>query len=395
MAIALSYDPVLSRVRVAVSSPPAGAVSVTVERSTDQIRWTVVRGGLNAPLVSGTATVDDYEFVPDVANFYRSSVVVRVAEGFEDATLDITITNGGAAAWARNNTQAHTGTWSLKSGSIGNSQNSDAIVTIPSGAAVMSFWYKVSSEVGFDFFQAWLDSEPDDLAAASGEVGWIQVTASVDGFSTVTFRYVKDTSTAGGSDAAWVDDIAFDVPGVADDSDSITPTITDVWLKSVQRPFLNQSVNVSTVGDISRAARAGVFPVVGRTYPIAVSDIRTARQWDLGLWTDDAADGQKLELLLASGDTLLIQAPAAANLPTGYVSVGDVSERRISGLNPVRVWSLPCREVAVPGPDVVGSTSTYQTVINAYATYADLLADQPTYADLLELIGDPEDVIVP
>lgn len=39
-----------------------GAATVTVERSTDGIRWTTVRGGADLPVVGGVASLDDYEF---------------------------------------------------------------------------------------------------------------------------------------------------------------------------------------------------------------------------------------------------------------------------------------------------------------------------------------------
>lgn len=50
--------------------------------------------------------------------------------------------------------------------------------------------------------------------------------------------------------------------------------------------------------------------------------------------------------------------------------------------------------MAAPGPDVVGETSSWQTVMNTYATWADLLAAHPTWASVMELVADPEDVIV-
>lgn len=75
MTVGLSYDATLSRVRVAVSAAPSNADQVLVERSTDQIRWTTVRGAAAAPLVAGAVTVDDYEFAADVQNYYRVSYV--------------------------------------------------------------------------------------------------------------------------------------------------------------------------------------------------------------------------------------------------------------------------------------------------------------------------------
>ncbi|MEO3931177.1 hypothetical protein ABGB07_46160, partial [Micromonosporaceae bacterium B7E4] len=43
---------------------------VTVQRSTNEITWTTVRGGAVTPS-AGIVRVDDYEFVPGVVNYYR------------------------------------------------------------------------------------------------------------------------------------------------------------------------------------------------------------------------------------------------------------------------------------------------------------------------------------
>jgi hypothetical protein len=134
-----------------------------------------------------------------------------VLEDFEDATLAVAITNGGNAAWARTSTQAHAGSWSLKSGTIGDSQSSDAIVTVPAGATTVQFWYRVSSESGFDFFRFLIAGVQQ--FQASGTVGWTQSAAyAVTPGQQITFRYIKDGSALGGEDAAYVDDIVFTVP---------------------------------------------------------------------------------------------------------------------------------------------------------------------------------------
>lgn len=130
-----------------------------------------------------------------------------VTEDFEDGTLDITVTDGGDAAWARSSAQAHGGSWSFKSGSITHSQTSDAIVTVPSGAQVIEFWWKVSSEEAFDFFSVLVDST--QMIRISGEHGWTKAVLPVAGATSVTFRYAKDASASSGDDAAYIDDLEF------------------------------------------------------------------------------------------------------------------------------------------------------------------------------------------
>lgn len=176
---------------------------------------------------------------------------------------------------------------------------------------------------------------------------------------------------------------------------TITPTIDRVWVKSLARPFLNRAVVIQDYGDVERPSRAGVFEVIGRTYPVAVNDVRGSRRWTLDLLTSTAAEAADVDMLLASGDTLLVQVPADCDVPGGYVSVGSTSVRRTARRTVRRITSLPCTEVAAPGPDVVGATITWQGLLNVYGTWAEVIAAHPTWADLLELIGDPTDVIVP
>lgn len=182
---------------------------------------------------------------------------------------------------------------------------------------------------------------------------------------------------------------------VAGSTVSVVPTLDRVWLKSVARPFLNRAVTVFDYSEVERSARSGVFDVVGRSLPVSVSDVRGSRRWTLELLTETAGDAQDLDLLLASGDPLLVHVPADCGVPGGYVEVGDARQRRTARRTERRVFELPCVEVAAPGPDVIGSTVTCQSVLNEYPTCQAVLDAHPTCLDLMELIGDPTDVVVP
>lgn len=69
MTIGLSLNLDLARVQIALSNLPNG--TVRVERSTNQLLWHTVRGGVALPIVAGAAALDDYEFAWDVENHYR------------------------------------------------------------------------------------------------------------------------------------------------------------------------------------------------------------------------------------------------------------------------------------------------------------------------------------
>jgi hypothetical protein len=221
---------------------------------------------------------------------------------------------------------------------------------------------------------------------------WYQIQTDATDLATATH-----TITGGGAAISRASIIALEHAAYLNEqTDDITPTITEPWLKSVARPFLNQPVTFG--GDtfaMERPARRGVFDVVGRSLPVAVSDVRSSRRYSLILRTETDSDATDLDLLFASGDVLYLQHDGDCVVPSGvYLSVGDTIEAFPSPPDELRFWSVPVVEVAPPGPDVVGAAATYQTLLSTYATYADVLAAHATYASILELIGDPTEVIV-
>lgn len=262
IVLTLVYDATLSRVRISATGMEVFTL-VKVERSTDLVQWTTVRGGSAVTVAAGTFRLDDYEFAPNVVNYYRIHTLAPFGQ-YETA--------------------------------------------------------------------------------------------------------------------------------------SITPTITAVWLKSVARPFLNLAVRLlGNTFSLERAARGGTFPIVGRSLPVAVTDLRGSRQYTLTARTDTDVAASNLELLLASGDVLYLQAAAGMVVPAGgvFVQVGRTLVDTPAPPFLLRFTSFAVTEVAAPGPDVVGATSTWQTVINTYATWADVIAAKATWADLLELTASPSEVIVP
>ena len=91
MDASATYSPDLSRVRVYVTS--ISADSLTIERSVDEVRWEVIRGGRDIP-VGSSAVFDDYEFAPGVTNFYRVT-------GDDSSTDTTSVTPDLAEAWLK------------------------------------------------------------------------------------------------------------------------------------------------------------------------------------------------------------------------------------------------------------------------------------------------------
>lgn len=140
--------------------------------------------------------------------------VGAIMEGFETG-------NFGAFAWQNNstipwtivNTDYNSGTYSAKSGAISHNGNTSLQLTMDVVSdGEISFFRKVSSEVGWDFLKFYIDGT--EMGSWSGTQAWAEVSYPVAaGSRTFKWSYLKDGSMSSGSDAAWIDDIRFPMSG--------------------------------------------------------------------------------------------------------------------------------------------------------------------------------------
>lgn len=178
-------------------------------------------------------------------------------------------------------------------------------------------------------------------------------------------------------------------------SAGITPTLDAVWIKSVPRPFLNRPVTVVDFSEVQRPARNGVFDVVGRSLPVAVTDVRGSRRYELTVLVDDQADADEFDQILAAGDPVFVHVPTDSLVPASmYAVIGDTTRARVGRTSRKVTFDLPLTEVAAPGPDVAGETILWTSVVTASATWQAVVAGDDTWLRLLEGVGSPADVIV-
>jgi len=115
----------------------------------------------------------------------------------------------GSQDWTVISSNPYEGTYCSKSGAIGNSQYTEMSLTLDVNAAAdITFYYKVSSESGWDYLRFYIDGVKKD--EWSGEVGWTQASYAVAaGNRTFSWEYYKDGSWSSGDDCAWIDKIVF------------------------------------------------------------------------------------------------------------------------------------------------------------------------------------------
>ncbi len=120
---------------------------------------------------------------------------------------------GGNVGWTIDTAEKYEGAYSSRCGILTHTQNSTMTVTMSAeSAGNISFYYKVSSETGYDFLTFTLDGQVK--GTWSGDTGWQQFSTPVNsGEHTYSWTYAKDNSMDGGSDLAWVDFIVFPSAG--------------------------------------------------------------------------------------------------------------------------------------------------------------------------------------
>ena len=116
---------------------------------------------------------------------------------------------GGTLPWTIDNSTYYSAGYSARSGAISHSQTSTMETTrVLTAPGELSFWYKVSSESGYDKLRFYVDGTRQN--EWSGTVDWTQATYNLaSGTRVLKWEYVKDGSVSSGSDCAWVDDIIF------------------------------------------------------------------------------------------------------------------------------------------------------------------------------------------
>ena len=112
-------------------------------------------------------------------------------------------------AWEVTTQNPYEGQYCAKSTGIDNSETSSLYITVEVGQdSEMSFYYKVSSESGWDklFFKIDGESKND----WSGEIEWTQASYILTpGSHELRWEYTKDSSLSSGDDCAWIDNVVF------------------------------------------------------------------------------------------------------------------------------------------------------------------------------------------
>ena len=140
----------------------------------------------------------------NVQNEYTAKVGL-VVEDFESGQFGSGWNNDANRPWRFVNEDPYEGQYCVKSGSIGNNATTTLTLTHEAGSNdSISFYYKVSSENGYDKLHFYIDNQEKNNW--SGTVAWTRAAYPVTaGRHTYKWTYTKDAYQTGGSDCAWID----------------------------------------------------------------------------------------------------------------------------------------------------------------------------------------------
>ncbi|HEY4416684.1 MAG TPA: protease pro-enzyme activation domain-containing protein [Verrucomicrobiae bacterium] len=144
-------------------------------------------------------------------NFSAVFDVGLLTDGFESGNLArIAWSTAGNAPWFVQTNVVDQGSYSVRSGNIGDNQTSSLILTTNFSAGIGSFDYRISSEQLWDFLNFYVDGQL--IQKWSGELPWANYSFSLSaGMHTLKWVYAKDPSDASGLDAAFIDNVILPV----------------------------------------------------------------------------------------------------------------------------------------------------------------------------------------
>jgi hypothetical protein len=157
--------------------------------------------------ISITSTLD---CSPYILNKEFSFRVGRIRESFEAQSFSIfPWINLSSVPWIATGSSSYDGSISARSGAIPNNGTTTLLIrSVYATADSVKFYYKVSSEAGYDFFSFKLNGI--EILKKSGEIDWTKNSIAVPaGLNKMEWIYYKDGNTTGGSDCAWIDMIDF------------------------------------------------------------------------------------------------------------------------------------------------------------------------------------------
>lgn len=203
------------------SSGGTGSVSVTASsgscawNATESLDWVTITSGASgtgsgtvnysvASNSSASSRTGNITIAGQTFSISQSGISLTIGEAVDNTSL--TWTTGGNSDWAGQTAVSYYGGDAARSGTITDNQTTWVQATV-TGPATLSYYWKVSSESGWDYLRFYIDGI-EQAGSISGSVDWTQKTYAISsGSHTLRWEYSKDIFLSSGSDAGWLDKV--------------------------------------------------------------------------------------------------------------------------------------------------------------------------------------------
>ena len=171
-------------------------------------------------------------------------------------------------------------------------------------------------------------------------------------------------------------------------SGEVTVDVGDVWLIHPGVPALSQPVELfaGSFEDEQWPVQRGVHYPMGATSPVVQTDgSRKSLESSITVAVESLQELAAMRALLRDASVLLLNIPGSLGwgVDTAYISVGQVRNRRVTGVAADALRALELPFIVVDRP--VGGTQSERTYTSllVFSSYDDLAAAYGSYADLL------------
>lgn len=193
---------------------PSGTIDMLAVGETKSLEYAV-----SVDAAASLNSIVSFEFNIEGGQYSAQGSFARkvgvIVEDFETGDFSkYNWSTAGSADWTISTESVHEGTYSAKSGQIGNSASSKLQLeyNVLTDNDTISFFRRVSSEDGYDFLEFYIDNQLKEKW--SGEKVWECVKFPVNaGNHTFRWEYKKDSYSNGGSDQALIDYITLPAAG--------------------------------------------------------------------------------------------------------------------------------------------------------------------------------------
>ncbi|WP_295386843.1 C39 family peptidase [uncultured Thiodictyon sp.] len=269
---------------------------------------------------------------------FSFSVQPSLGQALDNTSL--TWTTNGNANWAGETLTTHDGVDAAQSGAMVDSQSSN-LNTVVTGPGSLTFFWKVSSENGWDYLR--FTSDGTALFSITGEVDWQQQTVDIPtGQHTIAWSYTKDGSVSVGQDAGWVDTVVFTpsptsytVTASAGTGGSVSPASRTVASGATAQFAVTPNTGYSTNTAVGGTCPAGSWSGSNYTTGAVTANCTLSFSFTLSSYTVTASAGTGGSVSPAS---LTVNSGATAQF-TVTPNTGYSTNTAVGGTCPAGSWS--------------------------------------------------------